>query len=215
MTYPEAHNYLTIHWAMTTSNERGQIGLRYASATPPTQQAVDNAAAAVQQAWTGATTALSNTFRLDFLRAARVDVDGRYPPGSVSIDHVYAAGVVGAQAVSPFFPLSTSVAITTMTALSRGRAHSGRFYWPAPCLGLAADARWSVTGALPSLVNTVSQMLDTLNTVGLGVLTVYSKVGTGTKQRVTGIRAGNRPDVQRRRTKQQVESYTPTTSFIN
>lgn len=212
MTYPEAHNYLTVHWDPGGgTNERGQFGLRFASASLPDQAMVDGAAAAVQTWWTAATSLIGAMHLLSFLRLARIGTNGQYVPGTISYDHIYAPAVAGGGVTVNQWPLQTATCMTLRTGVSNGLAHSGRVYTPPLQKALLAGYLWPIAD-VTSAVNTFSAMLSSLDGSALGELSIYSKGNaafpTGAVRPVTQVQADNRPDVQRRRASQLHGTYS-------
>ncbi len=212
MTYPNAHLYLTAHWDVAGTAEHGQFGLRFDSPTPATQALVDACSAAVQTMWTTVITSISNLHRLAFLRLASIGIDGKYVPGSVAYDHNYAGtipgGVVPAQ---PYlFPLQVAHVMTLHTAFARGQAHGGRIYLPPLAENLNPGFLWTAAQA-GNRNNTVATMINALNGALPGPCSIFSK-GTkaapavGAKHVVTSVNCDTRPDVQRRRARQQTSA---------
>lgn len=212
MTYPNAHLYLTAHWDVAGTSEHGQFGLRFDSTTPATQALVDAASSAVSTMWSTVTTDISNQHRLAFIRLASIGTDGKYVPGTIAYDHNYAGTVPGGVTPSNtyLYPLQVAHVITLQTAFARGQAHHGRVYLPPLAEVLSAGFLWS-NAQINSRNNTFAAMCSALNTALPGPLTIFSK-GTktaptvGAKHVVTRINADTRPDVQRRRAKQQTSS---------
>lgn len=212
MTYPNAHLYLTAHWDVAGTAEHGQFGLRFDSTTPATQALVDNAASAVSTMWSTVIMSITQKHRLSYLRLASIGTDGKYVPGTVAYDHNYSGTVPGG--VSPsnpqLYPLQVAHVMTLHTAFARGQAHAGRVYLPPLADVLDAGYNWAIS-SINSRNNTFSAMCTALNGVMPGPLSIFSK-GTkaaptvGAKHVVTQINADTRPDVQRRRAKQQTSS---------
>lgn len=92
-----------------------------------------------------------------------------------------------------------SLAVTTVTAATRGRASKGRFYPPTAFV----DARTLETGQLingmaSSCATSAAQLITDINGAVGGSVVIYSQVG-GTTRQVTGVRVGQVQDTQRRR----------------
>lgn len=205
MPYASDYNYLTVHWK-NYLGETGQFGLKFTGAAVADQAMVDGAATAVQTFWQLSTSNVPNYFGLDYLRLARVGVDGKYLPGSVSFDHTYASGINGGNTSPQIWPLAMAHAVTLRTAIPRGKAHAGRIYLPPLGSSLGGDFLWS-TANVNARLNSLAAMLSDLNGSALGTLRVMSK-GTvknpgGLSADVTYINSDIRPDTQRRRAKQQ------------
>ena len=205
MSYPNAHNYLTVHWTYGSVSEYGQFGLRFDGGGPVTQAMVDGAAAAVQTFWSTSTARMPSQYKLAYLRLARIGTDGKYVPGTVSYDHNYAPAVSGGGTEQAIYPLQTATVATLRTGLMRGLAHGGRIYLPPLVDPLDSSYRWT-TAAVNNCCNTLAAMLSSLDGSDLGELTIFSKGNadfpTGNKLPVTGVQIDTKPDTQRRRAKQ-------------
>lgn len=210
--FPEPHNLLTIHWTtIGATGEGGQVGLRFDGPGPVSQTMVDDAAAAVTAFWGGAGSQVPSTYLLGFLRLARIGTNGEYVPGTQSWDHVYAPAVAGGNTPAAQLPLQVAACETLLTGLTHGLAHSGRIYLPPVASALDGTYNWT-TAAANGRINALAAMLSTLSGSSLGALAVYSFGNTdfpsGAKRLVTGVRMDLRPDVQRRRARQQVTAYS-------
>lgn len=207
MTYPEAHNLLTVHFRPTNSpDEVGQFGLRFRSASAPTLADVQAAAGDVSTMWTAATSLIPNTYQLDFCRAARIGTNGDYVPGTESVEFVFSPPVAGGGASPITMPLQVAFVMTLLTAKTKGLAYKGRVYLPPISSPLAAQHVYT-TSLVNSKVNTFAAMLSALNGGPMGELRVFSFGNTaipgGTSELVTGVQADTRADVVRRRASQQ------------
>lgn len=202
MAYPNRHLYLTAHWTNTPSNEIGQFGLRFDSVADASNSLVAAAAARVATMWAAATMTIPVYSTLTFCRLAAVGTDGKYIPGSPSYDYTFATPVAGTGGLTSLnFPLQLAHVMTLRTALPRGRAHVGRVYLPPMQQTIQGNFQWPVAST-NNRNNTFAAMLSGLNTDMPGPVTIFSKIGTGTKQRVTAVNSDTKPDVQRRRAKQ-------------
>lgn len=210
MPFPNAHNYLTVHWTYGTVSETGQFGLRFDPAgglEPVSQALVDACAAAVSSFWSSSTNLIPTGYKLSFLRLARIDTNGRYVPGTISYDHAYSPVVAGGSTEAAMYPLQVATVVTLRSAAAHGLAHHGRVYIPALSQPLVSNYVWT-TAQINNVVNGFSAMLTSLNTAGIGQLSIFSKGNAGTpggaKQVVTGCQLDTKPDTQRRRAKQLV-----------
>jgi hypothetical protein len=207
MTYPNGYLYLTAHFVVAGTSEVGQFGLKFDSTAAATQALVDGCATAVQNMWAAATVDIGQFHRLSFLRLAAIGTDGKYIPGSVSYDHTYAGTVPGGGVAAALFPLQCAHVMTLRTAMPRGQAHVGRIYLPPIQENLGSAFTWTTT-QINNRINTVTQMIANLNAVMPGPATIFSK-GTkaaptvGAKHVITQVNSDNKPDVQRRRARQQ------------
>lgn len=207
MTYPNAHLYLTAHWGYgASSNEKGQVGLRFDTVAPASQALVDACSAAWSAFWTNATALIDFAFKLEYLRLASIAPNGQYVPGTIAYDHVYPGSVNGGgSGGTPLyrFPLQSACVTSLLTAMPRGQAHKGRVYLPYIATALQVDWNWQ-NADMNTRSNSFAACLSALNAALPGPLSVFSK-GTkaaptvGAKQLVTAVQTGGKPDVQRRR----------------
>lgn len=98
-----------------------------------------------------------------------------------------------------------TLAISTSTIYNRGPAHAGRFY-PPMSPTVSSDGRIQVTDQTKA-ATAAAAMIKAVNTAIAGNIVVYSPLGGGTVNNVTGVRVGLVIDTQRRRRKNLVESY--------
>jgi len=214
MTYPNRHLLLTWHWGNGgLPAEVGQCGLRFDSPAPATQALVDAASGPVSTFWSAATPLIEHDYRLLFVRLVSLDVDGHYFPGTTSFDHTYTGSIPGGGGtITARFPLQVASVATLFTAQPRGQAYKGRIYLPWINAALNSGYAWQ-SADTANRANTLAARLSDLNAAMPGPLTIFSK-GTkaaptvGAKHAVTGVRIGDRPDVQRRRANRQVETYS-------
>lgn len=105
------------------------------------------------------------------------------------------------------FPAAVALAVSLMTSVPRGRGHAGRFYLPGPASAMTPDGRHS-TG-IPAAVNAaVRTLILAINSAAdVGTVGVITSLGSGTSRTVVRVRTGQRPDIIRRRSRQQLEDY--------
>lgn len=209
MSYPNAYLYLTAHWQVAGTTEVGQFGLKFDTTTPASAALVAGCASHVSAMWSAATMDIPQEHRLVFLRLASIGTDGKYVPGTLSYDYTYPAVVPGAGALSgSTYPLQVAHVMTLRTALPRGQAHVGRCYLPPIDEVLSSNYQWTAT-QVSNRNNTFAAMISNLNDDLAALCTIFSK-GTknaptvGAKNPVTYVQSDTRPDVQRRRAKQQI-----------
>lgn len=213
MTYPNGHLYVTAHWTVLGAlQESGQFGLRFDSTQPASQALATAAAAPITAFWTNATALIGTFHNLSFIRVAAVGIDGKYISGTIAYDSPPAAGGGAGGGSTVYAPLQCAQVISLTTALPRGRAHRGRVYVPPVNTPLQTDYHWPASNCA-ARANAFAQMVTDLNAAMPGPLTVFSKVGLGTKAKVTAVAVGNRPDVQRRRARSLTETYSVAGSF--
>jgi hypothetical protein len=214
MPYPESHWYLTVHWQQ--QEETGQFGLRFINSGTPAQADVDAVAGTISAWWTASSAAVPGGYQLTFLRLAHIGTDGRYIPGSIAYDHIYAPVVAGGGGTGINFPPQCSFCVSLRSDLPRGIAHAGRIYTPPLALSLAANLKWP-TANVNSAIATLGATLSALSGGVLGTLAIYSKgtpaVPGGARTLVTHINADTRPDVQRRRGKSMLRVMSTDTAI--
>lgn len=207
MVYPRIHQYLTVHWEVAAATlEHGQFGLRFDSLTPPTVAELEDAAEVISAFWSTSGVAIPSYYRLTGLKSATIGVDGKYPDESEPLVYDYPAPVAGGGTNVRQFPLQIAHAASLLTAAVRGRAHRGRIYLPPLAQNLDNSDQWPVSVVQPRC-DGLWIMLQNLDVIMPGDLSVFSKIGLGTQRDVTSIAVGTRPDVQRRRAAQLEEFY--------
>lgn len=207
MVYTQQHTYLTFHWSVAAAViEQGQFGIRINQSTLPSPTERAAVKGLVQTFWADVENAIPSYFRLEMLKWAEVQPDGLYPEGFVPVLDEYGTPIAGGGTSVRQFPLQIAHAISLTTDAERGRAHRGRIYMPALGQNLGTDDRWPATVVDPR-AEAVATMLGAINSAVTGVVVVMSKIGAGTTRPVTGVAAGTRPDVQRRRAAQIAEEY--------
>lgn len=216
MTYPNRYLYLTAHWTVAGAPpETGQFGLKFDSTAAATQALAQAAYGPIQTLWTNAIALIDFDFKLQYVRLAQIDVDGKYVPGTIAYDYAGAGSVPGGgSAGAPLykFPLQVASVTSLQTAFARGQAHRGRIYLPPIDASLGSNYRippaWTAQRS-----NAVATALSALNAVMPGPVSVFSK-GTkaaptvGAKHVVTSVVTGDKLDVQRRRAGQQPETMS-------
>ncbi len=165
------------------------------------------AAAVISAWWADADMTIPTNFRLVRVKAAQIDVSGHYPADSEAVIHDYSPVVNGGGIGASPYPLQVAHVHSLTTAAERGRAHEGRVYLPPPVVNLSGD-QWSWPDATClTRATRFAELLFDLNATFAGPATVFSSVGAGTKRAITGVRVGDRPDVQRRRAGSLTETY--------
>lgn len=110
------------------------------------------------------------------------------------------------------YPTQIALVSSWETAKARGRAHSGRTYWPT-AISISgsnnqlfpADAKTFADHCF-DLVGTLNSTFTQSDTAGVRAV-VMSKLGTGATESITGVRVGTRFDVQRRRANSMTDVY--------
>lgn len=208
MVYTTAHDYLTVHWTVTSSNiEEGQFGIRFAGAGAAVQADLDAAAATIGTYWASANAMIGDDYRLASVKIARIGTDGLYPEDSVPLLHDYSPVIPGGTSIAiSQYPLQVATVVSLTTDAVRGRAHRGRVYNPPIAGNLSATYLFSEANAQTKADNFLD-LITALNNDMPGNASVMSRLGAGTTRAITGVEVGTRPDVQRRRAGRQVETY--------
>ena len=177
MTWPFEHNYLTVH-GTTFTPETFTFGLRFAGSVRPTQAMIDACATPTQTFWNTAAVGMSSLYSLTSIKLARVLPSGLYPEDFEPVIHDFTPDA-GPATSGAQHPTQVSLAVTTRTAVSRGRGHAGRFYLPGPRVDLDSSGKLTTTTA-QAIATAAALWISTLNDVtDLGVATVMSRLGSG------------------------------------
>lgn len=210
MVFPNSHLYVTFHWAVMSGEiEHGQFGLRFDTTADGTTLERDAIRTAAGTFWSAPTSYIASRFQLQAIKYAIIGTDGKYPPDFEPVIDDFPAPYNGGVS-SRLYPLQVAHAMSLTTAAARGRAHRGRVYLPPMEVTLLANDTWSST-QVQERVNNFKTLLNAMNAQLDGPLSVFSRVGAGTKRTVTGLAGGSRPDVQRRRARQIPEVYSVAT----
>jgi len=111
-------------------------------------------------------------------------------------------------------PLQTSIVASLRTDFPGGRGR-GRLYFPATGTSLVSGTARIPTSSVSGFIASVKTLLSGVDTAitttfGGADLVVWSRTGNNVHA-VVGLRAGDVPDVQRRRRDQLTEVYSPVT----
>jgi hypothetical protein len=113
--------------------------------------------------------------------------------------------IVGSAAT--IYPPQVALAVSLRTAITRGRAHAGRFYMPAPAVPIGGNGKIQPS-TQESLLNTLKTFLDDVNeAMAPWQVGVTSKIGAGAQQRVTHVALGQVFDTIRSRREKFDEAY--------
>lgn len=238
MTFPQAHQYVTIIGDAYGATERWQFGLRLTSGGVSNQATADALKPIVLKWWLGTAAPYtvsaqfrpSTTHRLTEIKCANIDVDGKYPPTLPSASAFFVPGQASSFTQPAGQIAQATIAATLFTALPRGLASKGRIYLP--------PSGWMLPGTdglLPvpnaqAVADSVRILISEINAdsvIGnvaifsrgrgvpsppvLGKKPKYTYPNAGAMNVVTGVRVGKVVDTQRRRRRSLVES--PVTSI--
>ena len=207
MTFAIAHNYLTVHWTASGVSEGGQFGLRFDGAPLTAQADIDAIAASTKTWWQLPTTNIQPNYNLNFVKVARIDLNGDYVPGATVWIGAVAQPALSGGTGGVQFPLQCATVATIKTAVNVGLGHQGRIYLPPLAGTLSTTQQWTL-----SMVNAANNALAThlsiLSGGPLGNLNVMSfgnaAIPVGPAHLATATQMDCRPDVQRRRAAQLV-----------
>lgn len=159
--------------------------------------------------WNAIRLTVGQNTTLEWMKANRVGTNGKYlDPGT----NLYTFNPVLTGGSSSNRPNQLALAVTTGTAVDRGRAHAGRFFLP--CGVLTVDG---TTGQIPvsdanAIATAAAAFIASLNntakilTVDIIKAAVMSNVGEGTHHDITHVRVGRIVDTQRRRRNKALEA---------
>ena len=210
MPYPIRHKLLTASGGLFTGTlERWSFGLRFyddPTFHEPTQAMVDACKPAFATFWDSAPT-FGKEHSLDTLKLAHIDTTGHYPAGHTPVIATFVPAEFPPGTSPTGLPGQISQVASLRTIKPRGIAHAGRIYLPSTGQPVGSDGRWTTTFSLGT-ANAVKTLINSLNAVtDLGDCAIFSDVGAGAWEYVTGVRVGRVPDTVRRRRRQLVEDY--------
>lgn len=152
--------------------------------------------------------------KLSFVKANRVGTDGRYLDQSTN-EYLY-PDIAGGGYATEIHPNQCTIAVSLTTGYTRGAAHRGRFYLPAPATPIEATTGLMPASVATSLAGSTKTFLEAVADVpGLDTplsLTpcVMSQRSGGAHRPITGVEVGRVVDTQRRRRKSIPERYYAT-----
>lgn len=203
MTYPSSHLRVTWFGDAWMQQEEWSTGLRLDGTTLPTTAQMDALDTAFQTLFSSSAAKTSYGARYWGVKVAPQNSEGLYGETGQAVEKIRPA--VHFTANSGGLPQAT-LAVTLTTGTLRGLANEGRMYLPATSHLPSDDGRITLAQA-DALRSVVVDFIVAVNAVGLGPVTVFSKVGTGAKRAVNGVRVGRVIDTQRRRRNQISEEY--------
>lgn len=141
---------------------------------------------------------------LNYLKVNEIDpVTGKYADTTRANTYPYEPAIVGLGGSN--FP-QLALAVSTRTALSRGRGSKGRFFQPiGGGVGVGSDGKMLAEVAMAVAVSG-AQLLTDLNGAQTGECVVFSRIGQVTAE-ILGVRVGRVIDTQQRRRRSLTEDY--------
>jgi hypothetical protein len=172
------------------------------------QQNLANALATATQTFFSTTAVYASTnVRLLGIKCAIINADGHYAYNSAPGIYTYPTPVAGTSSTNTF--PQVTLAVTTQTAVARGRASKGRFYLPPGGWTTQADGR--ITTTVADQVETAARtwLLAINGTTQVSSVAVMSKLGNGTTNDITAVGVGRTVDTMRARRRKLAEGRTP------
>lgn len=160
---------------------------------------------AVSQWFLRLSSSLQAGAKLTYLKANQINpVTGLYV-NPANPNTFFYSPELSAPAGNGYGPPHMTLAVSTFTALARGRASKGRFY-PPTNLAFGFNGLGKV-GSTASIATSAAQLLTDINGAASGSAVVFSKVGQSTSE-ILGVKVGDVMDVQQRRRRNLVEVYS-------
>lgn len=170
---------------------------------------LESVTGAAETFWAALRTRIAVGTRLNSVKVAPVDEDGRYIDNMDSVIYDWETPLAGSTGTA--HPPQVSVVASLTTGTRRGNATHGRMYLPLtgiPIDGgdftISVSSRQAIANAVVGLLN------DSLGTIADASLdpVVMSNIGSGTTRTITTVAVGSIPDTQRRRRNRFTEEYT-------
>lgn len=170
---------------------------------------LESVTGAAQTFWSAVSNRIALGTRLNSVKVAPVDEDGRYIDNMDSVIYDWETPLRGAG--NSVHPPQVSVVASLTTGTRRGNATHGRMYLPMTAIPIdsndftiSVSNRKTIADAVVGLLNnSIGAIADvTLDPV------VMSNIGSGTTRTITTVAVGSIPDTQRRRRNRFTEEYT-------
>ena len=170
---------------------------------------LESVTGAAETFWDAIRNKVATGTRLNSVKVAPVDEDGRYIDNMDSVIYDWETPLAGSRAVA--HPPQVSVVASLTTGTRRGNATHGRMYLPLTGIiidpndfTIAVENRRDVANAVVGLLD---DSLSTIQDISLDPV-VMSNIGSGTTRTITTVAVGSIPDTQRRRRNRFTEEYT-------
>lgn len=170
---------------------------------------LESVTGAAQTFWTAIQARVARGTRLNSVKVAPVDEDGRYIDNMDSVIYDWETPLQGSGTNA--HPPQVSVVASLTTGTRRGNATHGRMYLPLTAISINSNDFTISTGERQTIANAVKGLLnDSLGTIADVSLdpVVMSNIGSGTTRTITTVAVGSIPDTQRRRRNRFAEEYT-------
>lgn len=233
MTFPQAHQYVTVIGDSYAQTERWQFGLRLTSGGVSNQATADAIKPIVLKWWVGTAAPYSvnsnfgapTTHRLTEIKCANIETTGLYPPTLPSASSFIVPPQAGSAAPHAGMLAQGSMAMTLMTAIPRGLASKGRVYLPPSIRYQPGTDGLLAAAEAQKLADSFLNLIKEINADALvgnvavfsrgkghpapsanGKKILYTYPDPGAMNLVTGIRVGRVVDTQRRRRRSLAEA---------
>ena len=164
---------------------------------------------AAETFWDAVRTRIATGTRLNSVKVAPVDEDGRYIDNMDSVIYDWETPLAGGNAAA--HPPQVAVVASLTTGTRRGNATHGRMYLPLTAVPISSNDFTIATNVRKAIADAVVGLLnDSLGTIADITLdpVVMSNIGSGTTRTITTVAIGSIPDTQRRRRNRFTEEYT-------
>lgn len=171
---------------------------------------LESVTGAAETFWAAIRTRVATGTRLNSVKVAPVDEDGRYIDNMDSVIYDWETPLQGG-AGGGTHPPQVSVVASLTTGTRRGNATHGRMYLPLTAVPISPTEFTIATNVRQEIANAVVGLLDdSLGTIADASLdpVVMSNIGSGTTRTITTVAVGSIPDTQRRRRNRFTEEYT-------
>lgn len=170
---------------------------------------LESVTGAAQTFWDTLRGRIATGTRLNSVKVAPVDEDGRYIDNMDSVIYDWETPLTGSG--SGAHPPQVSVVASLTTGTRRGNATHGRMYLPLTAIPVTASDftinvvnRRDIANAVVKLLN---DSLGAIPDITLDPV-VMSNIGSGTTRTITTVAVGSIADTQRRRRNRFTEEYT-------
>lgn len=203
MPYPEPHVKVSFIGDLVGTPETWSFGLRFRASATPGVTSAENLFTLTAAMLTDNTVLMQQGHRLTSVKIALIEPDGRYPEGVEAVEYIAPTPVNGT--AQGGHPPQCSVAVTTLTAVRRGRASKGRFYLPTTARDVNVSGTLNTSDAL-NMATTVAAWVDAITDEMAAPAAVFSNIGVGVVRNIVAVGVGEVVDTQRRRRRQLVEN---------
>lgn len=170
---------------------------------------LESVTGAAETFWDAVRGRIAQGTRLNSVKVAPVDEDGRYIDNMDSVIYDWETPLRGASGSA--HPPQVSVVASLTTGTRRGNATHGRMYLPLTGIAINGnDFTISVAdrqAIAQAVVGLLDDSLGTIADISLDPV-VMSNIGSGTTRTITTVAVGSIPDTQRRRRNRFTEQYT-------